>query len=266
MSRFIKDIKKFRKYVTYSAKSGLKSEVAGSHLGWIWWILEPILFMLVYWFIFSVVFSGSVQYMPIFIFIGLTLWNFFNKGLSDSVRIVNANISTLSKVYVPKYMLIISNMLQQGFKMMISFGVIIIMMIIYHVPVTIYALWMIPIMITLFLICFGLNCIIAHFGVFVEDLRTVIAIVLRVIFYMSGVFYELIPRNGKPSRIPEPFATILAKCNPMAFLMTSARNCLIYSSNVGYKVLGCWFIMGIILAVIGVKIIYKYENSYIKVM
>lgn len=266
MNRFIKDIKKFYKYVTYSAKSGLKSEVAGSHLGWIWWILEPVMFMLVYWFIFSVVMSGSVENMPIYIFIGLSIWNFFNKGLTDSVKIVNSNVSILSKVYVPKYMLILSNMFKLAFKMLVSFGIVVIMMIICRVHVTWYALWIIPIIITLFLVCFGLNCIIAHFGVFVEDLKNVTNIVLRVIFYMSGVFYELIPRNGKASKIPEPFVTILSKCNPMAFLMTSARECLIYSSNVGYKVLACWFAMGVVLSVVGVKVIYKYENSYIKVM
>ena len=100
MSRFFNDLKKYSKYVKYSAKSSLKSEVAGSYLGWIWWVLEPVLFMLVYWFIFSVIFSNKTQYFPIFIFIGLSMWNFFNKGLNDAVLIVKNNVATISKVYV----------------------------------------------------------------------------------------------------------------------------------------------------------------------
>ncbi len=267
MSRFIKDIKKYRKYMTYSAKSGLKSEVAGSHLGWIWWVLEPVMFMLVYWFIFSVIFGNSTKYFPIYVFIGLTVWNFFNKSLMDSVKIVNTNKAIVSKVYLPKYTLIIVDMLMQAFKMAISFGVVIVMMIIYRVPITLNILWIIPVILTLFLFSFGLNCIVAHFGVFVEDLKTVLNVLLRVIFYMSGVFYELVPVDpAKKARIPYPFDLILSKCNPVAFLMMSARKCMIYSSPVGYKVLAVWFIVGAVLSIIGVRTIYKYENSYVKVM
>ena len=54
MKRFWKDIKRYMPYAKYATKSGLKSEVASSHLSWLWWILDPILFMLVYWFIFMV--------------------------------------------------------------------------------------------------------------------------------------------------------------------------------------------------------------------
>lgn len=266
MSRFTKDIKKFGKYVVYSAKSGLKSEVAGSHLGWVWWILEPILFMLVYWFIYTIIFGSSAQYFPIYVFIGLSIWNFFNKSFMESIQIVNANKAVVSKVYVPKYMLIIISMLKQSFKLVISMVIVVIMMIIYRVQISFYILWIIPVMLTLFLVTFGLNCIVAHFGVFVEDLKTACAVALRVVFYMSGVFYEIVPRNGKVSRLPETLAIIMSKCNPFAFLMTSARNCLIYASNVGYKVLAAWFVVGVVLSIIGIRLIYKYENSYVKVM
>lgn len=74
----------------YATKSGLKSEVASSHLSWLWWILDPILFMLVYWFIFMVIFGQKKEYFHIFVFVGLSMWNLFNKTVSGSVRIVAA--------------------------------------------------------------------------------------------------------------------------------------------------------------------------------
>ena len=63
-------------YAIYSAKSELKSEVANSYLNWIWWVLEPFCFMLIYAFIFGVVFEAREQYFPAFIFIGITAWDF----------------------------------------------------------------------------------------------------------------------------------------------------------------------------------------------
>ena len=53
MNRFIKDTKKYWKYTIYAAKSQLKTEVANSYLNWIWWILEPFCFMLIYAFVFG---------------------------------------------------------------------------------------------------------------------------------------------------------------------------------------------------------------------
>ena len=53
MNRFINDTKKYWKYTLYAAKSQLKTEVANSYLNWIWWVLEPFCFMLIYAFIFG---------------------------------------------------------------------------------------------------------------------------------------------------------------------------------------------------------------------
>ena len=57
MQKFFQDIKKYYKYIIYSTKSNLKTEVANSYLNWLWWIIEPLCFMLIYTFIFSVVFT-----------------------------------------------------------------------------------------------------------------------------------------------------------------------------------------------------------------
>ena len=103
-------MKKFYKYIGFSAKSSLKSEVAGSYLGWLWWVLEPVLFTIVYWFIYTIIFNKSGQYMTLYIIIGITLWDFFNKNVMQSVKIVASNKSIVTKVYIPKYALIFTQM------------------------------------------------------------------------------------------------------------------------------------------------------------
>ena len=188
MSRFLKDTKKYYKYAIYSAKSKLQSEVASSYLNWLWWVLDPICFMLIYTLIFGVVFNAKEQYFTVFIFIGLTMWDFFNKTLQQSVKIVKNNKSIVAKVYLPKYILVMVRMFVNGFKMLISFGIVIIMMVIYRVPVSFNILYMIPIMLTLFLFTFGCSTIVAHFGVFVQDLSNVINIVLRLLFILPVFF------------------------------------------------------------------------------
>ena len=103
LRRFFTDIKKYMRYTLYAAKSDLKSEVANSRLSCLWWVLEPTCFMLVYSFIVKIIFSSREPNFPVFVFIGLTFWDFFNKTVLSSVRIVSLHRGLVSKVYLPKY-------------------------------------------------------------------------------------------------------------------------------------------------------------------
>lgn len=255
--RFLNDIRKYFRYSIVAAKSKLKSEVANSYLNWIWWVLDPLCFMLIYTFIFGYVFGSKEQYFPIYIFIGLSMWDFFNRTLSQSVRIVKANKPVVSRVYFPKFVLILTKIWINGFKMLISFGIVIFMMIIFRVPVSWSLLYTIPILLILAIFSFGCSCFLLHYGVYVEDLSNVISIVLRFAMYLTGIFYNV------EKRIPQ-YGALLNRINPVAFLMTSMRNSMIYASAPDLKLLLIWFVLSVLLAVAGIRKIYKEENSYVK--
>ena len=79
MNRFINDTKKYWKYTLYAAKSQLKTEVANSYLNWIWWVLEPFCFMLIYAFIFGYMLGHKELYYNVYIFVGLAIWGFLQQ-------------------------------------------------------------------------------------------------------------------------------------------------------------------------------------------
>ena len=220
MKRLLRDLKKYRWYLLYSAKSELRAEVAGSYLNWLWWILDPLLFMLVYTFVVRVVFTAKEQYFAAFVLIGLTAWNFFNKSVQGSVNVIRKNKSVVSKIYLPKYLLVLTNMMVLAFKMAISFVLIFVLMLILRVPFTWHILHAVPTVLVLIVVTFGISTIFMHFGVFVRDLYNVTALLLRLIFYMTGVFYSI------PLRVPAPDGAILLRINPLAFLTESLRGAL----------------------------------------
>ena len=260
MRKFFQDVKKYFKYIMYSTKSNLKSEVANSYLNWLWWILDPLCFMMVYTFIVEIVFKTSEKYLPIFVLIGLTAWNFFNSTINASVKLVSSNKSIVTKVYIPKYILILIKMFTNLFKMMISWGLILIMMLIFKVQYTLYMLQFFPVLIVLFVLSFGFATILMHFGVFVEDLSNIIKIVLKLTFYLSGIFYAI------STRVPAPYNQVLLSLNPVALIIDSFRSTFLNGNFVNYPLLGVWLLIGIIISIIGIKTIQKYENSYVKVM
>ena len=263
MKRFLKDFKKYWGYAIYAARSELKAEVASSYLNWIWWILEPLCFMLIYTFIFGFIFNASELYFPIFVYIGLTLWEFFNKCVISSVKLVKNNKSIVSKVYMPKFVLAEAKLMVYGFKTLISFGIVVLLMIVFRVPITFNILYALPLVAALILFTFGCMCILLHFGVYILDLSNIINIVLKLVFYMTGIFYSIESRIGSIS--PE-LATLLGKCNPLAFIVSSLRSCVIYSEGVNLLVLVIWLVLSTLICAIGIRTIYKNENSYVKVI
>ncbi len=261
MKRFTNDLKKYWKYIKYSTKAELKNEIINSYLGWIWLVLEPLCFMLIYTFIAIVVFKSKVDYFPVFVFIGLSIWNFFNKTLSASVKLVASNKEIVTKVYLPKWVLLLVRIGVNLFKMFVSFLMVFIFMFIYQVPITWNVLWTIPIVLVAIIFTFGISSIVMHFGVFIEDLVNVVNIVLKLVFYLTGIFYDLSSRIGN-----SVYKTILLNFNPIANIIYNLRRVLIYSSALDGTWLIVWFVIGIGLSIIGIKIIYKYENTYVKVM
>ena len=261
MKRFINDLKKYKNYILFATKAELKTEVINSYLGWLWMILEPLAFMFIYMFIGTVVFRYKVEYFPVFVFIGLSIWNFFNKMVVASVKLVATNKDTVTKVYLPKYVLLLIKMGVNGFKMFVSFLLVVIFMIFYHVPVSWNVLWFIPIIISVILFTFGVCTFMLHVGVFAEDLVNLVNIALRLIFYLSGVFYDINSRIKVAS-----YRTLLLDLNPIANFIFNSRNALLYQSPpVGLWLL-FWFLVGLALSCLGVRTIYKYENTYVKVM
>lgn len=259
LRRFINDMKKYFQYSIVAARASLKAEVAGSYLNWIWWILEPVCFMLIYTFIFGYVFKSREQYFPIFVYIGLCMWQFFERTIKQSILLVKKNKSVVTKVYIPKFILILIRIWVNGFKMLISFAIVIALMLVYRVPLSWNIFYSIPIMLTMCLFTFGCATFLMHFGVYVADLSNVVNIAMKFFFYLAGIFYNV------ETRI-ETYGELLCKVNPIAFLITSLRQSLIYAMTPGRKLLILWFLISFVISIFGIRKIYKNENSYVKMI
>ena len=256
--RFFSDTKKYFNYSVASAKAALKAEVANSYLNWIWWILEPACFTAIYAFVFGSVFNASEEYFLIFIVIGISIWDFFSRTVKNSVNIMRTNKAIVSRIYLPKYVLIYVRIGVNGFKMLISFGIAVLLMICFRVPISWRIVLSIPLLINLILFTFGISCFLLHFGVFVADLSNIVDIVLRFVFYITGIFYSLI------NKLPAPYGKILATVNPVAYCINQMRNVLLYKTSPNYWVVLAWFVISLVISIFGVRLIYKNENSYVK--
>ena len=254
------NFKRYWKFSIHSAKCELNTDVGNLRLGWLWWILEPVLFMLVYAFVFSIVFDRQMKYLMAFIAAGNAMWSFFNRTVIGSITTVKHYAGMLNRVYIPKYVLLFSNMVRNLFKMFISFLIVVAFMVCYRIPVSVTMLSFIPILCVFLLITFGVSVWMLHFGVYLPDLKKLCPVALRVLFYMSGVFYSV---KGKMAEIAGGF---LVKLNPIGTLLYEARNALLYGGECAWGQILMWFVVGLVLTVSGVLVVSKYEAEYLKVI
>jgi ABC-type polysaccharide/polyol phosphate export permease len=99
-----------------------------------------------------------------------------------------------------------------------------------------------------------------HFGVTLNDLGNLTNIVMKMVFYLSGIFYNI------KERLTGRAGYYLLRGNPVAFLMSELRNVCICGKDLYLSGIIFWALIGIGLTSLGVHLIHKYENSYAKVI
>lgn len=258
--KFANDMKRYRQYMVYAAKADLKAEVANSYLNRLWWLLEPFFSMLVYVIVFGNVLGRSVENYATFIFSALLMWNFFSKTLNYSVKLVRNNRDIVTKVYVPKFILLFSNMILNLYKLAFSLIVLVPMLIIFRVHIGINLIWVVPAFVILILLSFGLGMLLLHYGVYVDDLGYAVGILLSMLMFLSGAFYDVM------TGLSYPLNALMLCLNPVAMCTDTMRNALLYNTAANLPLVGVWFIISLLVCWLGVHIVYKNENSYVKVV
>ena len=106
----------------------------------------------------------------------------------------------------------------------------------------------------------GAGMILLHYGVYIDDLGYAVGILLNMMMFLSGIFYEIM------TGLSSPLNTFMLCLNPVALCIDTMRNALLYNSVENLPILSVWALASFILCWIGVHIVYKNENSYVKIV
>lgn len=98
----VRRIYEYKSLVRYLVVSGLRTENTGTVFGLLWWILDPVLLMLVYWFLFGVIFHRTEPYFPLFVLISLVSWEFFSKTVMKSMAVTLSRARSMRQVNFPR--------------------------------------------------------------------------------------------------------------------------------------------------------------------
>lgn len=260
ITRFIRDVKKYKEYMIYAAKSDMKAEVANSYLNRLWWLLEPLFNMLVYVIVFGTIMGSSIDHFALYVFSALIMWNYFCRTINASVQMMRNNRDVLSKVYVPKFVPLISMMILNLYKLAFSMIILIPMMIVYRITISVGILCIVLAYLLMVTFSFGLGMILLHYGVYVDDLAYAVGILLNVLMFVSGIFYDA------TTTLVEPINIMIIGLNPVALFTDTMRQGLMYNQLANIPLVLIWIGISLVISYAGIHIVYKNENGYAKVI
>ncbi|MGI8655335.1 MAG: ABC transporter permease [Pyrinomonadaceae bacterium] len=212
-----------------------------SLLGLSWAILQPLSLMLIYTLIFSVIAkvpSGSLPY-AVFSYTGLLLWTFFSTALTNATSGLVSHSHLVTKVYFPREILPLTYVTAALFDLLIASSVLGGLMIYYQVPLTMNALYAIPIVLVLALFVASLSLMFSATQVRFRDIGVAMPLLLQIWMFATPVVYSL-------SAVPEHFRT-LYMLNPMVGVIENFRQVILEGKPPNFYALGISALISLLL-------------------
>ncbi|ENH96580.1 ABC transporter [Gracilibacillus halophilus YIM-C55.5] len=265
MRQYLEEIIKRKDLLFYLVKSGLKAENRDSYLGYFWWLLDPLLNVLVYYFLVVVILGrGDSENYAVFLVIGLVVWRWINTTIKTSSKAITKYSSIINQVYLPKSIFPIALSTSQLFNFIFGLVVIAIFLTFFGI-VPGWQIIYLPLIILITLIALlALGMLIAYICVFVRDIDYILTHIMRIFFYASPIIWEggrL--QNADIVQSHDFIMTLAVTVNPVAIILEAFRDVLMRQQIPDFWGL---FIMTIVSLVMIVVLLYHYKRNEHKII
>jgi lipopolysaccharide transport system permease protein len=249
------------------ARRDVEVRYRGSRLGLAWAIINPLLLLAVYTFVFGTIFDASwpgqedqgiIDYALI-IFCGLVTINLFNEPVTRSTTAIVAVPNYVKKVVFPLELIPISMVGSAMFHFAMSFLVLLVLTLVFAGVPSLTALAVPIFMLPVVLLGAGFCWFLASLGVFVRDLTYVVQLGVQILLFLTPVFYP-------DDLVPEALRPILLKANPMANAVNNMRQAMLFHGPIDWVVLGLWIVVSYGVAWLGYRWFVRTKGSFADVL
>lgn len=257
----VKRVFQYRRILKILVTRDLKVRYAGSALGYLWTVLDPLMMSVVYWFIFTKIFDrgvpGEDPYI-LFLISGQLLWSWFNGGVSSSARALRAEAQMVRSSNVPRELWVLRVICSKAVEYLFSLPVLAIFALAYLKAPTWHIVLLPLAWVLMFILLMGLGLLLAPLNVLVRDIERIIPIVLRVMFYMSPVLYSI---DAVVKRVPK--LQVAYEYNPMVGPLALSRSAF-FPNELKWTYVWHSAIVCVLIFVIGLYTFMRLERTVLK--
>jgi teichoic acid transport system permease protein len=267
---FPKDIIGNRKMLKSLAKNDFKSRFSGSYLGIVWAFVNPIVTVILYWFVFQKALNAGTQSTKsgiavpyvLWLLAGLVPWFYFSDAWSSGTNALVEYSYLVKKVVFKVKILPVVKVFSSVFVHIFFIGFTIVMYIMYGYYPKLFNLQIIYYSIAMMIFTLGLVYICAAIVPFFRDLSQIIAIFMQVLMWMTPIMWNIDAMNINP------IVEDILKLNPMYYIISGYRDSLISGIYFWDKfdlTLYFWIFTGF-MVLIGTTIFKKLEVHFADVL
>lgn len=254
-----------RRLIGYLVRADLKKRGTDTLLGNVWWVIDPLLMMMVYVILVSVILQQKQQDYPLFIFAAILPWKWFMASITDSISSVSGQERLIKQLHFPKIVFPIASNVAEiaGF----LFGMIplaALMLLFYRDRISPWLLLIPVIAVVQFAFAVALSFLLSAVNVFYRDVSNVSRHALRMWFYLSPGLYSLESVNKIAKT--DPVVGQIMLLNPFATFFESYRNVIYNGTAPLWGHLAVWLVVSIVLAAFTALFFKRVEPSFAKVL
>jgi lipopolysaccharide transport system permease protein len=244
--------------VWHKALAELKAESSRAYIGILWWIIEPILYMGAFYFVFSVgLRAGGAEFAP-FLLCGIVPWKWFAASIQTGSNVIVANRSLISQIYFHKGLLVATSLTASSIKFAIILTLLLTFLILNGTGLDHHVLGLVPIILVQLALITGITMFTSSVVPFIPDFKLVVENGLLMLFFMSGIFFDI-------RELPEDVQEILY-LNPMVTIIGGYRDVLLNSTWPDTQALMIVLAVAGLFFFWGARRLNRYDRRFAKVI
>jgi len=211
-------MQKYRFLIRQLVARDFKTKYKRSVLGMFWSFLNPLLTMLVQYFVFSTIFKSDIPNFAAYLIIGTVMFNFFGESCGMALGSIVGNAGLITKVYMPKYIYPLTRVISSVVNLVISLIPMLIVCVITGVQFQKSAVLSSYFFVCVIIFSLGLGLLLSASMVFFRDTQFLWGVFNMMWMYATPIFYPetIIPANMK----------FIHTFNPLYYYLQSIRMCI----------------------------------------
>jgi lipopolysaccharide transport system permease protein len=258
-------LKSHRNLIYNLIKREVIGRYRGSVMGLFWSFFNPVLMLVVYTFVFSVVFKArwaggtdSRSEFALVLFAGLMVYNLFSECINRAPGLVLGNINYVKKVVFPLEILPVVAIGSATFHLLISLVVWLIFYLLFFGTPQVTLLLFPIVLMPFFLLILGFSWFLASLGVYLRDVSQIVGVLTTALMFLSPIFYPM-------TALPEEYHMFL-QFNPLTFIIEQVRDVMIWGKGMNWVAWVAYWIFSALVAWLGFAWFQKTRKGFANVL
>ena len=226
-----------------------------SVLGVLWSVLNPLLMMVVLTVVFSTLFRFNVEYYPVYLILGRTLFTFMSDATSTAMGSILESAPLIKKIRINKWIFPLEKVTFALVNFGFSFLAVIAVMLYFRITPTVNVLFLPLLIVCIYAFSLGLGLLLAALAVFFRDIMHLWSVLLTAWTYATPLFYpvEILPEWAMP----------IMKWNPMYYYVNVLRESVLWGQTPAVKELCICALCAVVALALGAFTFNKLQRKFI---